>query len=501
MKLSELFKQIVDFESDIEGIVRIQDTISSQLNELEIENIQTDHRKVDSNSIFVALVGNQVNSHAYIPNARRAGAKFIIGQAGAQSQFEADLLVKNSRACIGPIASVLSGFPSRKMSLVGITGTNGKTSVSYLYSAMAQDQKNHCFTMGTTGILLNGEKEFDSQTTPDPLTLQSTLSNFLADGVKFGAMEVSSHALDQYRALGTWFSAVAFTNFSQDHLDYHENMEAYFQAKSRLFDTRYSKTAVINIDDEKGQSILEIAIHNNMETVKVSTKNEEADVLVRSINSDLKGTKGEVVISSDSQQKMTLSFATSMIGDFNMENIAVAIGLAYANNLDISKCVDSLEIAKSVPGRLERPQSQKEFSVFIDYAHTPDALERVLNVVKPLCRKLILVFGCGGDRDKTKRPIMGKIASEIADVAIVTNDNPRSEDPSIIAHEIMAGATKPLELVLDRREAIERAISLAEAGDAVIVAGKGHEKGQIFKDETINFSDMEIANEIMDGIN
>lgn len=499
MRLSDLFDQLTDFESQIEGIVRIVGAISADIGELQIDNVQTDHRNVDSSSVFVALVGNQINSHAFIPDARHNGAKYVIGQLDATSIVEADLLVGNSRAIIGPMASVLEGFPSRKMSLVGITGTNGKTSVSYLYSAMVQEQKSHCFTMGTTGILLNGEKEADSQTTPDPLTLQNALANFLRDGVKYGAMEVSSHALDQFRVLGTWFSAVAFTNFSQDHLDYHKNMEAYFQAKARLFTSQYSKTAVVNIDDPKGPSIVEIARKNGVEVIEVSTSNEESNVYLRSTKSDLDGIEGEIKIRTIEGKISDYHFETSMIGDFNLENIAVAIGLAVANNLDIEQCVKTLTNARTVPGRLERPAIIRDYSVFVDYAHTPDALERVLKVVKPLCKKLIVVFGCGGDRDKSKRPIMGKIASSIANISIVTNDNPRSEEGAVIAQEIVGGASSQIQVILDRREAIEKAISMAEPGDAIVIAGKGHEKGQIFSDKIIDFSDMEVANEIMDG--
>ncbi len=499
MRLSELIEQITDFESDIDGIARIQDGILPGKGEFQIENVQTNHKLVDSKSIFIALLGNQINSHAFIPDAISAGAKFVIGQAGASTQALPDLVVGNSRAAIGPIASVLAGYPSRKMSLVGITGTNGKTSVSYLYSAMVQDQKHHCFTMGTTGILLNGEKEADSQTTPDPLTLQSVLSNFLSDGVKFGAMEVSSHALDQYRVLGTWFSAVAYTNFSQDHLDYHKDMDEYFNAKAQLFSSKYSKVAVINMDDSKGKDISFIAKSNGMDVIEVSTLNKNSNIYVNAISSDITGIKGEVIINTLNQPQKIISFESPMIGDFNLENIAVAFGLAFANNLDLELCARSLALAKSVPGRLERPDIHKQFSIFVDYAHTPDALERVLRVVKPLCEKLIVVFGCGGNRDKGKRPIMGNIASRLADIAIVTNDNPRDEDGDQIAREIVQGATRKLEVILDRKQAIEKAISIAGPGDAIIIAGKGHEKGQIFGEKIIDFSDLEAVNEIVNG--
>ena len=498
MKLSDLLNGAIDFENKIDGIDKSQFSLNDDLANRNVNKVVTDHRKVDSESIFIALVGTEVDSHAFISEVRDKNAAYIIGQAGATSSVEPDLWVRNSRACIGPMASILEGQPSRKMSIVGITGTNGKTSVSYLYSAMIQSQHPHCFTMGTTGILLDGEKESDSQTTPDPLLLQKTLGDFLRKNVGHGAMEVSSHALDQYRVLGTRFSAVAFTNFSQDHLDYHKEMSDYFEAKAQLFSKEYADIAVINVDDEKGDQILDRALQSSMRVISVSTKNEDQDVFVRTESEDVNGTSGEISVKLDDAKRFNMKFQTTMIGDFNMENIAVAIGLAKANNLDLKECVESLADFITVPGRMQRPDSKKEYSVFVDYAHTPDALSRVLNVVRPLAKNLIVVFGCGGDRDKTKRPIMGKIASEIADQIIVTNDNPRSEDPNDIASQITEGLSSKVEVILDRYNAIQHAIASAKPGDAVVIAGKGHEIGQVFADRQIEFSDLGVAKEIMD---
>ncbi|MFN8016365.1 MAG: UDP-N-acetylmuramoyl-L-alanyl-D-glutamate--2,6-diaminopimelate ligase [Acidimicrobiia bacterium] len=496
MKLQSLLNSIVEYEDDIDGAVIGLASLSDGLKNIDVDSVVNDHNLVNESSIFVAIRGTSIDSHAYIPDARQRHCAFVVAQRGSKTEMEPDMTVGSTRAIVGPLQSALLGMPSNKMNLAGITGTNGKTSVSYLFSSLVQSCNENCFTMGTTGILVNGEKETDSQTTPDPLIIQDYLLRFLQDQVKYGAIEVSSHALDQYRVLGTKFKAVAFTNFSQDHLDYHSSMEEYFLAKSKLFSKKYSNNAVINIDDEKGSEILSIATKNLLNTLSVSCKDLNADIFVKIKNESLDGTDIEIFFN---QTQDSFDIFTPFIGRFNIENIAVAIGLAEFCNLDRDKYIAALSNPIPVPGRLQKAESKNlGFHCFIDYAHTPDALERVINTIKPLSKKVIVVFGCGGDRDKNKRPIMGKIASSMADEVIVTNDNPRSENGKDIAEQIISGVTKNVQVCLDRKQAIKTALSLAQKGDAVIIAGKGHERGQIFSDKTVDFSDIETTDELIE---
>lgn len=497
MNVGQLLNALEDFDQFINGVNNIGKTISPKIASRHVSKISHDHRNVDADTFFVALTGNTVDSHAFIPEVREENAAFIIGQKDASNEAQTDLNVGSTRAVLGPLSSAFHGYPSEKMTLVGITGTNGKTTVSYLYSSIVLAAGRHCFTMGTTGILLDGEKESDSQTTPDPLLTQQYFADFLADGIKDGALEVSSHALEQFRVLGTHFSAVAFSNFSQDHLDYHGTMQEYFDSKMRLFSKTYSPTAVINVDDPKGLEVVEIAKKNGQKVITVSNRNPDADVYVQLLKMDLNGSELKAFISSDESSKKEIAFSTPLIGDFNHENIAVALGLSVANGIDLGISIAGLSRPQVVPGRLQRVPNKKGIAVFVDYAHTPDALERVLKTTKPLAEKTIIVFGCGGDRDQAKRSMMGRIASQLADTVVITNDNPRSEDPVAIAEEISKGAEKPVLTELDRRKAIKLAISQAQDGDVVIIAGKGHELGQIFSDHTEPFSDMEVANEII----
>lgn len=500
MNVSQLLNAVSDYDRHIVGIESGSQGLPESVSSKHVGKITHDHRRVDAESVFVAIKGNHVDSHSFIEDARNFGAALIIGQSGNKFEREPDLVVGSTRAIIGPLASAFHGFPSAKMRLVGITGTNGKTTVSYLYSAIIQEIGRHCFIMGTTGILVDGEKEAESQTTPDPLVMQQYFSDFLTDGIKDGAIEVSSHALHQFRVLGTYFAAVAFTNFSQDHLDYHESMEEYFEAKMALFTTIYAHDAVVNIDNEYGDEVCKLATSNGQNVIRVSTKDSKAEIYIETISASLSESKLVAHITSGDDNVNKIEFTTTLIGDFNYENIAVALGLAKATKCDMQIAVNALCQPESVPGRLQRPQIQSDIAVFVDYAHTPDALERVLAMMKPLAKRLIVVFGCGGERDYAKRPIMGMVASKLADQVIITNDNPRSEDPMSIASDIKKGTTGEVLTELDRRAAIKTALSLAQVGDVVIIAGKGHEQEQIFADRVEEFSDIKVLEEIINSM-
>ncbi len=496
MNIHELLTSIEEFDGIIGGISTAMTTLPETTLQRRVTGVVNDHQAVTPETIFVAISGTSVDSHEYIPHAREKGAALVIGEHSSSTGVAPDLIVKNARAAIGPLASVLLGSPSEEMNLVGITGTNGKTTTSYLYSSIVSAHNKHCFTMGTTGILVDGEKESDSQTTPDPLIIHKYFSDFHEQGINSGALEVSSHALDQYRVLGTRFAAVAFTNFTQDHLDYHDSMDQYFAAKAQLFSTTYAPEAVVNIDDLRGHDIAECAKKNGQNVTRVSCKDVSADIFVEAHEVSLSGSQLVAHI-YDHDGVIRYPFSTPLIGDFNYENIAVALGLARVTRCDMETSIAALKNPDTVPGRLQRTKSKTGFSVFVDYAHTPDALARVLTIMKPLAKNLIVVFGCGGDRDSAKRPLMGKIASELADVVIVTSDNPRSEDPVKIIDEIVTGVTTDAIVEVDRRTAIKLALSKARTGDAVIVAGKGHEQGQIFSDRVEEFSDSEVVNEIL----
>lgn len=487
MNVDELLQCAEIFDDLIGGISSARVRLDVERSQRQVTHIEHDHTRVDESAIFVAFSGTSVDSHQFIDRARGAHAACIIGENDT-----ADIVVQNARAALGPLSAALNNFPSTQLLLAGITGTNGKTTVSYLYSSIVQAHKNHCFTMGTTGILLDGEKESDSQTTPDPLILQKTFIDFLERDVLHGVLEVSSHALDQYRVLGTEFGAVGFTNFSQDHLDYHTSMEEYFAAKMQFFMPTYSSRAVINIDDPYGEEVAIHATKNTLDVIRVSCKDSNADIFIDCIDHSVSGSTLNVAINGQSFECIT-----DLFGEFNHENIAVALGLAYANGCDMATAVHALAHPDIVPGRLERT-STDGVEIFVDYAHTPDALERVIDVVKPLAKRVIVVFGCGGDRDRKKRPMMGRIVDTKADVAIITSDNPRSEDEMDIIRDIEAGMSGERTILPHRSEAIEHAINIAQPGDAIIIAGKGHERGQIFAEHVEDFSDIDVVRTLVE---
>lgn len=502
VKLSNILNALIEYQDEIGDITSFIDTADESTLNIDIKSIVNDDSKVSKGSLFVAIDGNKSDAHQYISKARQKGAVFVIGTR--PSSDKPDLIVNNSRAVLGPACSKFLANPSKDLCVYGITGTNGKTTTTYLLSSIFKSLDEKYCVIGTTGIFLGESRNENSQTTPDATVLQSLFNELKSSDVKNVAMEVSSHALDQMRVLGTRYKAVAFTNLTQDHLDYHESFEKYFEAKASLFNGKYSKNAVINIDNSYGRKMVDIAKSNSMNVLTTSTTNKEANVYIETLNSDLSGCELEISFTRDNKAALKSRVKTGLIGDFNCENIATAVGLALTGGHDFEKIVESLGHSVKVPGRFERVNNfGKGFEVFVDYSHTPDALERAIEVLKPLSKKVIVVFGCGGDRDIAKRPIMGKIASEISDLVVVTSDNPRSEDPQKIVNDIFVGIGQENQshviAELDRYKAIEYAISKAEDGDCVLIAGKGHETYQQFKDRTEEFSDIKVAEEILQG--
>ncbi len=485
--------------------------------DISIEGIKSDSRKVQKNDIFVAIKGTSTDGHDYVNDALRKGAICIVYEnpevlrcvPNNQATF---VRVSNTSKALSLLACAFFDFPAEKLNLIGITGTNGKTSTAVLIENILKAGGISTGRIGTLGYCWNKQAIDAPLTTPDPLMLQKIMNEMLRDGVKSVVMEVSSHALSQNRIDGCCFNAAIFTNLTQDHLDYHQTIENYFQAKTLLF-LNYMNSdgvVVINLDDPYGVRLLDLIKNEGNAKSNVITygiHNREADVIALDIKGSHKGTRFRTRISS---RKLTMDIETPLLGMLNVYNILAAISAVIGLRImDISSIVEGVRNTECVRGRLERVESGSDFSVVIDYAHTPDALEKVLKCIREWTKgRLITVFGCGGDRDRTKRPLMADAASRYSDVLIVTSDNPRSEKPDRIIQDIVQGvphgwtrvqanllnsATRVYTEIIDRRSAIECALSIAESGDTVVIAGKGHETYQIIGSQKIPFDDRQVV--------
>ena len=449
------------------------------------DGITDDSRAVTAGSIFVAVRGTAVDGHDFLGAAASAGAGVAIVEDPSLTQLPS-LVVTDSRAAAAVAAAAAYGNPARSLRLVAVTGTNGKTTTVSLLRALLHDDSAPAASIGTLGVLLGSAGDASpggaGLTTPGPVELQRVLRALVDTGVKNVAMEVSSHSLDQGRVSGLEFAAVVFTNLSRDHLDYHRTMEAYFDAKAKLISYLVPDgVAVINAAESAWAALPHAR--------RKFLFGRRGDLLVsRDIRYSLAGAAFEFTFDG-----ITYPVALPLIGDFNVENAAAAAAAALNMGVSMSLVASRLSTAPQVPGRLEILAGEP--TIIRDYAHTPDALDRALRALKPMCSgRLIVVFGCGGDRDKGKRPLMGAIASRRADVAIVTSDNPRTETPEQIIDDIVAGMTDgEYERIEDRRSAIERAIAVADASDVVLIAGKGHETYQIRGTTRYPFDEKEIV--------
>ena len=403
------------------------------------------------------------------------------------------LRVKELQPALDTIVPYFHDYPARKMRVVGITGTNGKTTTSYITRAILRKAGYKVGLIGTIQIMIEDEVLPIHNTTPDVVELQHTLAMMRDKGMDYVVMEVSSHALDQNRVAGIEFDTAVFTNLTQDHLDYHKTLENYMLAKAKLFDhvsekgCKQGKTAVVNIDDAASATML---AHAKCDHLTYAIE-KEADLRATDILVHANG--AEFVLHHESFISLHIT------GIFNVYNVMSAVGAALSEHIDASVIKEALEAFTAVPGRFELVKAGQDFSIIVDYAHTPDGVENVLKTARKIAkRRIIAVFGCGGDRDRTKRPIMGRLAAELADVVIATSDNPRTEDPAFILSQVEEGVeeaigTKHHELIVDRRQAIYRAVEMAEKDDIVVILGKGHENYQILKDKTIHFDDKEEA--------
>ena len=476
--------------------------------DVEISGIEHDSRKVEPKNLFVCMEGAHVDGHNFIPQAKAKGAVAILTTRKNLKPLEniSVLIVPDMLNALAVIVPYFYGYPARQMRIIGITGTNGKTTTTYMLREIFTCAGFKVGLIGTIQILIGDESFPVRNTTPNVIDLQKILANMLAKKVQVVVMEVSSHALVEHRVAGIEFDTAIFTNLTQDHLDFHGTLENYLRAKCKLFDMvsrhgrKQNKTAVINIDDAASAEVLK---HCLCKKITYGIKNT-ADLRGTEINLRADGMKLQLGIRNEELGINTaIELALQVTGLFNIYNVLAAVGAALAENIRTDIIKRALENFKSVPGRFERIFSNVPFEVIVDYAHTPDGVKNVLETAAQIATgNIITVFGCGGDRDHSKRPIMGKLAAEFSDVIIATSDNPRTEDPEKILDDIEVGIGKKIhERIVDRRAAIFRAIELAEAGDIVLILGKGHETYQILNTGTIHFDDREVAIEAIKEAN
>lgn len=446
-------------------------------------------------SLFVAIPGFKVDGHVFIDRAFERGAVGCVVENGAALQGRPGIVVESSRRAMSALAAAIQGDPSAALKVVGITGTNGKTTTNWIVYHVLNQLAGGCLRVGTLGSELLGRERIEgSLTSPDAMTLQELMAKAVSAGASSCVMEVSSHALDQLRVEDVKFDVAVFTNLTRDHLDYHKTFEAYFLAKKRLFEllaggAKKTKAAVVNVDDPHGLALVAFAREAGLHDASFGSS-EEAAFRFSSVRETLAGMEFEI---AGREQGVTWQVQAPFIGLHNAENLAAAFASCVALGLGPAKVARALRAVPQVPGRLERVGSGTK-RVFVDYAHTPDALERAIKTVKASTEgKLWVLFGCGGDRDKGKRPLMGNVAAQLADRVVVTSDNPRTEDPASIIADILSGGIKPALVQADRRAAIVQAIEQAGPNDTLLIAGKGHEDYQIIGTEKFPFSDQEIA--------
>src|SRR5437868_3007440 len=460
----------------------------------EVESIAYDSRRVQGNTLFVAIRGEKSDGHQFVDQAIEQGASVIVAEREISSPRATCLVVEDSRSALADLSSAFYGVPARKLKMAAVTGTNGKTTTTFLIKHICEKAGMRCGLLGTVQYEIGDRILPAIRTTPEALDIQELLAQIVNAGGRAAAMEVSSHALAQDRTRGIEWDVAVFTNLTQDHLDFHSTMENYFEAKTKLFEGILSQqkkkraVAVINIDDRYGQKLVDRFARKI--SVVTYGMGAGADFRASNYRTEFAGTSYQL----DAKGRSYL-VRVPLIGRFNVANSIAALAAANAIGVNLRDAVLSLSRSPQVPGRLEMVPAKRQFQVFVDYAHTDDALLNVLKTLRELePRKLLVVFGCGGNRDRQKRPLMGRVADEFSDYAIITSDNPRKEDPDSIIAEVEKGfRSSHYEKVTDRAEAIARAVAMAQPRDVVLIAGKGHEKYQEFADHTIPFDDIQVA--------
>jgi UDP-N-acetylmuramoyl-L-alanyl-D-glutamate--2,6-diaminopimelate ligase len=471
----------------------------SRASEQVVTGIAYDSRRVQPGQVFVALKGGHADGAVFAQQALDRGAMAIVAEAPAPPDLAPRWTrVTDARLALALLAAECAGHPSQRMQVVGITGTNGKTTTAFLVASIFEAARIRCGLIGTVGNRIGGEMRDAAHTTPEAPDLQDLLREMLDKGCGACAMEVSSHALALRRADGMRFAAGVFTNLTRDHLDFHADMEAYFLAKRRLFEMLpRDAPSLINLDDPRGAALVDMA--GRPVTYAI---NRPADITPGALSFSLQGLAFDV-----RTPRGTLHITSSLVGRPNVYNILAAVATGTALGLSFDEIERGIASLDGVPGRFQVVSAAPAgVTVVVDYAHTDDALRNLLETARPLADgRLITVFGCGGDRDRTKRPLMGAVAGRLSDLIIVTSDNPRSEDPARIIEEILRGITpdtrrdtaQRLMTVPDRHDAIRTAIDLARPGDLVLIAGKGHEKYQVIGSQVLPFDDVAVARDAL----
>lgn len=513
MKNSEQ-KNLMTLKELLEGLV--SGSLGANL-EIGVKGISYDSRNIKPGYLFVALKGGEMDGHDYIHDAIKRGAIAVVSEYDPVDGVDTNvpvIKVSNSRKVLSKLAVKYFRYPYEGMNLIGITGTNGKTTTSYILESILEAAGRRPGVIGTVNNRCGDETWKSSVTTPESLELMKALRTMSDAGVTDVVMEVSSHALDQGRTNDCPFKVVVFTNISRDHLDYHDSMDSYFESKSLLFKKRdeiadlESTTAVINADDPRGKELVELS---DLPCITYGLS-ESCDVKAKDVRINKEGIHATIKAPSG-----IMNIKSKLIGNFNIYNILAASAVALCLGVDLKDVSHGISILSGVPGRLELVDNKLSKNIAVDYAHTPDALLKVLIALKPLYSRVITVFGCGGDRDKGKRRQMGFVAGKNSDFVFITSDNPRTEEPMAIAMEVEKGvcesglekyeinslngfARKGYIVDIDRRSAIKQAISMADKNTIILIAGKGHEDYQILGKERIAFDDRKVAAEAASGV-
>ena len=471
--------------------------------DVAVTGLAYDSRQVQPGFLFAALRGVTSDGHAHIGDAIARGAGCVLSEEPIEAESVTSIVSEDSRQALARAARVFFGDPAEQLTMVGVTGTNGKTTTALIVEGVLRAAGKRAGVIGTLGARFEGELTDTGLTTPQSVELVKLLGSMQESGATAAVMEVSSHALVQHRTSGVSFDVGVFTNLTQDHLDYHGSLDEYFEAKALLLRERLKEggQAVINLDDPMVATLAD-------ERVIGFSRKGHSQARIRVVEERLTLHSIELTVEVDGE---TFEITSPLVGAFNVENILAAVGVALALGIAVDVVAEGLAEISAVPGRLERVSQADEPLVVVDYAHTPDALEKALSVLRELTdNRLLCVFGCGGDRDARKRAPMGRAVGQIADVAVLTNDNPRTEDPQAIADAVIPGleeagmteqddsSLRGYRVELDRMRAIELAVRAAGPGDAVLIAGKGHEDYQIVGDEVRHFDDREAARRVLE---
>lgn len=459
--------------------------------DLDVKEVQYDSRKVKKEDLFICIEGFNVDGHKYIGSAIKNGATAIVCSKDLEDCLNCTVIkVKDTRKALAIISNNFYKNAVEAIKLIGITGTNGKTTSTYMIKSILEHAGYNVGLIGTIANYIGKEKIKSERTTPESLELHELFNKMKKKGVDYCVMEVSSHSLSLNRVYGLNFSQAVFTNLTQDHLDFHKTFENYYNAKLELF--KNAKSSIINVDDIYGRKMLK-DIPQSSEVLTYSL--ESGDLIAKNIINHSRGAEFDLYYKNN-----CIHIQLSIPGRYNVYNALCSVGACIKEGISLEKIKEGLQKVV-VPGRCEIATKDYDlgFDVIIDYAHTPDGLENILKTAREFTKgRLISVFGCGGDRDKTKRPIMGKIGSELSDIAIITSDNPRTEEPLLILKDIEMGIEKDNYILIEnRKEAIKKAMEIAEKGDVIVVAGKGHEDYQILKDKVIHFDEREVIRDII----